>query len=255
MNLKLGKLPPKHNPKTLMFSKFIKADALPIPPERAFWEYKIPDGAWGMDGNDEVGDCTCAAIAHMLMNWTAHTGQIVVPTTPQVLQVYSDITGYDPSQTDANGVNPTDSGAAITDVLDYWKTKGIAGHKIDGWVSIDPTNIEHIKLAIYLFGGIDGGLNLPQSAMDQFNADENWDLVTDDGGIIGGHSVPGFGYGSQGKTGLTWAKRQPMSWAFVQKYYDEFYSVLSLDWLNSSKVAPNHLDITALTNALKAISD
>ena len=155
--------------------------------------------AWPMDGNDVIGDCTVAAIAHMVMLWTATTGVMVKPTRDQVVAVYSAITGYDP----VTGAN--DNGAAITDVLEYWRTKGIAGHKIDGWAQVDQTNLQEIKQAIYLFGGVNPGLQLPQSAMDQSKNGQPWTVLKRDGGILGGHSVPAFDYTADGGTAATWA--------------------------------------------------
>jgi len=253
MQYKLGKHPPKHNAKTLMFSRYLKATAPPVPPTKAFWEYKIPEATWGMMANDTVVDCTCAAIAHMLMNWTAHTGKIVVPTVDQVLAAYSAITGYDPSQTQSDGSNPTDQGAAITDVLAYWQSTGLAGHKIDGWVQIDPANLQAVQQAVYLLGGLDIGIQLPNSAVDQNSAGQAWEVIPDDGGIAGGHSIVNFGYGRGGTTAITWGMRQPMSWAWFQKYCDEAYAVVSLDWLDASGTAPSHLNVAQLRADLQAL--
>src|SRR5208282_2013127 len=55
-------------------------------------------GDWGMDGNDSVGDCTCADPAHRLMIWSAQgTGKLVMPTAAETLALYSAITGYNPA--------------------------------------------------------------------------------------------------------------------------------------------------------------
>ena len=256
MTYKLGKLPPKFNKKTLSFAKYLKADAPPPPPSKLYREYKIPAGAWGMYANDTVGDCTCAAVAHMLMLVTAHTGNLVTPATADILVAYSAITGYDPTQTDVNGNNPTDNGAAITDVLAYWQNTGIAGHRILGWAQIDQTNLEAVEQAIYLFGAVDIGVNLPTSAMEQTNDGKAWDVVADDGGIEGGHSIPNFGYGAVGTNCVTWAMRQEMTWPWFSKYCDEAYAVITQDWINSATgLAPNSLNLSALQtdlNALKA---
>ncbi len=247
LNKKLGKLAPKPNSKTLKFSKYLKADALPAPPTKVFWEYKIPAPTWGMFGNDTVGDCTCAAMAHMLMNWTAHTGSIVIPTDADVLKAYSAISGYDP----VSGAN--DNGAAMTDVLAYWQSTGLAGHKIDGWVQIDHTNYKQVQQAIYLFGGLDIGVQFPNSAMDQTNAGKTWDVLPNDGGIDGGHCVCNFGYGAAGTTAVTWGQLQPMTWKWWKAYVDEAYAVVSLNWLDASGIAPSHLDVATLRADLQAL--
>jgi hypothetical protein len=246
MGLKLGRLPRKFHPKTLLFHKYALADA-PPPPEKTYWEYKIPDDAWQMFGNDSIGDCTCACIAHMLMLVTAHTGTVVIPEESDVIAAYSAVSGYDPN----TGAN--DNGAAITDVLNYWQTNGLAGHKILGWAEIDPTNAMHVNQAVYIFGGIDTGMNFPAEAMTQFNANQPWETGGDDT-LDGGHSVPIFGYGSEGKTCVTWARRQQLSNDFYSSFFDEIYAVVTTDWLNNADgLAPNQLDLDALTADLEAI--
>jgi hypothetical protein len=252
MTRKFGKLAPKWNRKTLRLSDYIPG-GLPAAPEKVFREYKIPPAAWGMMRNDQIGDCTCAAIAHMVMLFTAHTGALITPTDDQVVGVYSAVTGYDPAQTDDQGNNPTDQGAAITDILNYWQTTGIAGHKILGWAKIALTAAA-VREAMYLFGAVDIGFNVPQSALDQTDAGQAWAVVADDGGIQGGHSVPLFGYGDAGFDCTTWGANQKLTTGFAAAYMDEAYVVLTDDWLNAtSGLAPNMLDLAALEADLAAV--
>lgn len=255
---KLGKLAPKPNLKTIPFHKFLATDAPPPPPEKVYWEYKLPVNNLRMLGNDTVGDCTCACVGHMIMNMTAHTGSILIPTDEEILAFYSAITGYDPSQTDSQGNNPTDTGAAITDVLARWQSDGITiggqVHKILGWMQFDHTNREQMAQVIYLFGAADCGVVLPNSAMDQFNAGQDWDVVADDGGEDGGHCIPAFGQGGAGVTFITWAKLQAARNAWPTKYLDEAYGVIAPDWFDTTDVAPNHFDKDALWAYLKELA-
>lgn len=253
--MKLGKLSPKVHPSTLRLAKYLpklqpSADfgvSLPIPPAKSYWEYKVPESQWGDMGNTDVGDCTCAAISHMLMNATAHTGQMVVPALRDVLEFYSAVSGYDPS-------NPaTDQGAAITDVLARWQSVGLSGHKILAWAAIDPTNRTQVMQGNYIFGGVDMGFNVPQYAMEQVAAMMPWTIMQGDSNIIGGHSVPLFGYGSKGATCVTWGKLQQMSWDFFSAYCDEAYIVITEDWLRSG-VTPSGFDMDALKADLDALS-
>jgi hypothetical protein len=253
--MKLGKLAPKHNDKTLLFSKYLKADAPPPPPKKVWREYKIPADAWQMFANDTVGDCTCAAIAHMLMLVTAHTGKLVTPQLSDVLYAYSAITGYDASQTDASGNNPTDNGAAITDVLAYWQQTGLAGHKILAWAQIDYQNVLTRHQGIYIFGANDIGVQLPAIAQQQFADGQTWDVVPDDGGIAGGHCIVEAGYGKQGSDVVTWGNgQQKATNAWSAKYVDEAYVVITQDWINvASGLAPNLLNLDALVLDLQAL--
>jgi hypothetical protein len=250
--MKLGKLPPKRNPKTLKFSSFLKPDAPPPPPAKVYREYKI--AAWNMFANDTVGDCTCAAVAHILMLMTSHTGKVVIPDVSDVLDFYSAVTGYDPKQTDAIGNNPTDTGAAITDVLARWQSDGLAGHKIEGWAKIDHKNLLHRQQGIYIFGANDIGVELPTNAMDQFNDLRDWDVAHDGGEIDGGHCIVETGYGSKGTNFVTWGANQKATNAWSDKYVDEAYVVITKDWLNNADgLAPNSMNLDALVTALKEV--
>jgi hypothetical protein len=248
MALKLGRLAPKPHLKTLLLSRYLLPD-LPPAPEKVYREYKVPADTWGMYGNDSIGDCTCASKAHTMMMMTAHTGKMFVPDPADIIAAYSAISGYDP----ATGAN--DNGCAMTDVLAYWQTTGIAGHKILAWAAVDPSNVDMIHQAIYIFGAVDVGVNLPQSAMDQFQAGQPWDVVADDGGILGGHDVPYYGYGSEGETCVTWAKTQQSGRPWGAKYIEEAYVVITEDWLNQADgLAPNSLNLDALKQDLKVVA-
>ena len=239
---KLGRLPRKENPRTLKLSKYLKLDAAP---SKVYWEYKNND--WPMMANDSIGDCTCACAGHMIQNWTAHTYGMATPSDQDIIAAYSAITGYNPNDPS------TDQGAAISDVLNYWQQTGIAGHKILAWAEIDVTNIASVKLATFLFGGIDCGFNVPESAMNQFDAGQAWTPVPDSP-IEGGHSVPILGFGSEGATCITWAKRQPLTWDFFIQYFDEAYAVVTSDFLTSAQKSPiAGLDLATLEADLQAL--
>lgn len=233
--MKCNALPPKSNPKTLQLSKYAGASLAPAP-TKVYWEYKVPAALWGMDGNDTVGDCTCAAIAHMVACATAHTGDLFVPSQADCLKVYSAVTGYDP----ATGAN--DNGAVITDILAYWQTTGIAGHKISAWAALD-NSADEIKQGIWLFGGVDIGITVYQSMQRQFSQGQPWDDPS--GMVVGGHSIPLFGYGRAGTTGLTWAALQQIGWDTLSRIMTEAYVVITPDWLAQGK-APNGFDLATL---------
>jgi hypothetical protein len=250
MRYKLGKLGPKWNEKTLLLSDYLKTSAPPPPPSKAFYEYKIPAKGWGLMMNATYGCCTCAGPAHEIMCRTAHTGTLVTPTDADVLAMYGTICpGFNPA-TDAN-----DNGAAITDALNYMLTTGLAGHKIDGWAAIGngSANIETVKQGIYLFGSVNIGVQLPNSAMDQTNAGQAWTILDDDGGIDGGHCVVLMGYGAEGATCVTWGQLQQMSWDWFSRYCDEAYCEIAMDWVKANGEAVNSLDYQTLQQDLEAI--
>src|SRR5260221_6384035 len=124
--MKLGKLAPKRSLKTLALGNYLSSGKLPVPPVFNAWENSL-QAPWQVLKNDVLGDCTCAAVGHMIMNWTSNTGSLVTPTDDQIVKAYSAVSGYVPSN------ESTDNGAVELDVLNYWKSTGIAGHKILGF--------------------------------------------------------------------------------------------------------------------------
>jgi hypothetical protein len=237
---KLGKLAPKKHKLTLRFEDFRTPVDPNIPPPKRAWEYVIADDKWGMYGNNVKGDCTLAAKAHIIMCITANAGALVVPDPAEIVGIYDQL-------------SPDDTGLAMTDVYDYWLKNPIAGQKLAGWVQIDQTNDQHFDECVNLFGACDTGIQLPQSAIDEFNAGQNWEFVNPTGGIAGGHDVPYLGFGRLGKTCITWSRRQPCGNAFVQNFCDEAYAPFLESWFDTAGAAPNGFNRDALWNALQAL--
>lgn len=234
--------------------------ALGAPPATSTdWAAKVTgymttaDGSWGMFANDTIGDCTCADCGHQLMVWTANTGGIVKPTDQDIINLYSAITGYNPN--DPNN----DQGAAIEDVCAYMKTTGLLGHKLDNYAACDPANIDSVRWAVQLFGTVKIGINLPDSAEDQFEASKPWDVVAG-AKIEGGHDVcivkyVGLSTGQPLWYVVTWGKLQPMTQAFFAKYCDQVDVPLSADWVRQNNTAPSGFDLQALQTDLATVSE
>ena len=64
---------------------------------------------------------------------------------------------------------------------------------------------------------------LPDSAMVQFEAREPWEVTRERPGNP--HYVYVSGYTSLGPVCVTWGCKQQMSWAFVEAYSDEAYTI------------------------------
>jgi hypothetical protein len=250
-NMKLGKHTPRHDPRTLQFANYLRPAELPTPPSNVDYATAVTQ-AWGMMDNDSIGDCTCAAAGHLIMEWNANAGRSVTPSDHDIVAAYAEITGYDP----ATGAN--DNGAVETDVLNHWRQSGIAGHKIMAYVALEPQNLEHVRDAVDLFLGCYIGLALPVSAQQQ----DVWSVppggAHGDGapGSWGGHAVPVVAYDTHGLTVITWGQPKVMTWQFWTVYCDEGYAVLSEDFLTagpSGPVAPNGFDLQALEKDLEAV--
>lgn len=241
----LGKHSPRLDARTLKFASYL-APALPPAPPVIDWGQIVSGNNWRMMANDSVGDCTCAAAGHLEMMWTGYGKKSFVPSDAQILAAYSAITGYSPN-------NPnSDNGANVLDVLNYWRKSGIAGRKIVAYVAVDHTNREHLRLAVDMFGGCYIGVQLPQSAMDDFNADKPWKRLT--GKILGGHAIVVVGYDANTVSLVTWGKEIKASWPWFEKYCDEAFVILSKDWAGKNP-APSSFNFAQLVADLVTLKN
>jgi hypothetical protein len=202
---------------------------------------------WGVMGNDDVGDCTIADCGHSLMLRTANNGQIVVPTTQQILDLYSNLSGWSPS-------NPSsDNGLDESTVCAYMVSTGLLGHKADATGSVDPWNFDHLKWCIQLFGSCRIGLNFPAYAVDLFDAGKVWDISTTGDQSTDGHDVPLVDYRNGYFTCVSWGKLQMMTPAFLNHYIEEAHSELYFDWIKSQGEAPSGFSLIDLTAKLQQV--
>jgi hypothetical protein len=250
VTLRLGKLPPRVDPRTLQMAKYLVSSGgpLPAPPARRTWS-QAASPAWGMMKNDELGDCTCAAAGHAIQVFSANAEAEITPTDDQILAAYEGACGYVPGQPD------TDRGGVELDVLSYWQKTGIAGVQIEAFAACEPGNHTHVKAAIDLFGGCYIGLALPASAQRQVGS--VWSVVAGpsaEPGSWGGHAVFVPDYDRHGLTCITWGQPQRMTWGFWRKYTDEAYALLCPDLWAPNGVAPSGFDIAALRADLALVA-
>lgn len=253
--VKLGKLPPRHDPRTLKLAAYTAA--LPPPPPSCDLTGKIT--SLGMMLNDTLGDCTCAAIGHMIQAWTAEAGGQVILPDSAILSAYETFCGYDPA-------NPaTDQGGVELDCLNSWRQTGVAGHKISAYAALQRkpggligkiagSSWRHgVMNAVYYFGGAYIGVALPNTAQDQ----PSWQLVskTGDGepGSWGGHAIPIVAYDAEGVTVITWGALLKASWDFIDAYCDEAYAALAPEIVGAGR-SPEGFDITQLEADLNSVT-
>ena len=245
MNRCLGKLARREDPRNLKFARYLVTNALPPAPAERDWSSAAAPN-FGMMANDTLGDCTCAAAGHLIQAWTANHGAEVTPTDLEIVAAYSAITGYMP------GVPSTDQGAVELDVLNHWRTDGIAGNKIGAYAWVDPANKTLVESAINLCGGVYCGLALPISAQSQ----TVWDVTTGPDAIPGswgGHAVAVIGYNATGVVLVTWGAIKIATWSWWAAYCDEAYAILDDDWVSGAVAAPNGFDLAALQADLAAL--
>lgn len=250
--LKLGLKPFTPSPLDLPFSKYRTAAPLPKPPIPFGHADVFPADGWLMLGNDRFGDCAFAGPAHQIMGWNKIRGVDVPFNDACVLQCYGECTGFDP----ATGAN--DNGTDMHDLADYWVKTGILDangkrHFIAGYVFASPGNLQQLAEAAYLFDSVGFGFSVPQSAMDQFQAGQVWDVVEDDGGIVGGHYVPVMGEELASFDLITWAAKHGMTPAFVQKYCTAVLVPITQENLINGK-SPEGFDYATLQSDLQQLA-
>jgi len=244
---KLGRLKP-HDPAThprLRLGNYLTA----YPAAPALVDYISAVNAWPMYGNDTIGDCTVAAAGHMIQAWTRYgQGATVTISEADVIAAYSAVSGYVP------GRPSTDQGAVMQDVLSYWRKTGIGGHKILGYAEVDLRNAAELKAAMDLFGHVYLGINCPDTALDQFDDGQPWD-VESGAEIEGGHAID-WGYAETGANHevITWGAVEEMTPAFLAKYGEEAWVVLSQEWINAAGSNPEGLNVAALNADFTAMT-
>jgi hypothetical protein len=132
----------------------------------------------------------------------------------------------------------------------------MAGHKILAFAQVDHTSPAEMEAAAALFGEVLLAINFPNSAMTQFNAGKPWDVVKNDGGIEGGHAICSARYDAAAKqwTVITWAKEQPVTFAFLAKYLDEAWVAVSPEWVAANGKTPSGLDLAGLGEAFASLT-
>jgi hypothetical protein len=147
--------------------------------------------------------------------------------------------------------------------------KGFAdGSKILGWVSLDPLDRNMIKTAIYLFGNVWIGLQLPNSWVS------NWPIgpaagAAYDGFVWSGtgeatnldHAIDAHGYDAAGLKISNWGSIGSMTWAAFEYYVGptgvagEAYTFITQDHIKRGQaLSPTGFDWGALMAHFNSIN-
>ncbi len=218
LSLRFGKKPPIKDYRTFLFSSYLKDD-VPNPPEsydattRVYQNLNIVDPRYlfPMNGNNEIGDCTIAGMAHGDTVWSGLVGNLSIYPEELVRKIYFSLTGGD------------DTGLAMLSVLQYFRKNTVRGERIYAFMSLNPHNHTHIKQAIVLFGGLFVGFQVQEDCMKDFLAGKAWTP----GKLINfGHAVFITGYNKQELNILTWGNTHRGTWDWWDECIDEAYVVL-----------------------------
>jgi hypothetical protein len=220
-NYRFGKHPPKVDYRTLRLGPYLTSKLAPPPASfnvltQVYQKLGTndPTALFPMDGNDSLGDCTIAAVAHAITTYRGLVGKKQIMAKQAVVKLYFHLSGGQ------------DTGLNELDVLNYWRKNAVSGEKILAFVKIDPKNHAHIEQAIQLFGGVYIGFQVQQNCVQEFDARQPWTPgpLTNDG-----HAVFAVAYDQNGVTVLTWGNTQQATWGWWDECVDEAYAILPPD--------------------------
>ena len=257
-----GRRIPTQPPLTqLHFGDFV-SPSLPPPPPRVYWDQRNVAGVSDAYRNDEIGDCGYAGWMHLWDIWNPTTKA----TSDDVLWLYKACEpAFDEKRALAGDPN-ADPGADLESVLRFVQDKGAfpdGRGRIAAWIRVDPTNWQHVKQAIWLFGGVYAGACMPDAWPDNFTGQSGftWDLAGHHN-PDNAHCIPLSGYAEDiGAVCMTWGKLGTITPRAIANYFasaqgGEMYAPVSLDWPDRVTLkAPSGFDIAGLESALKGFSN
>jgi hypothetical protein len=169
----------------------------------------------------------------------------------QVLSDYSAATGFDPRDPS------TDRGTDMEEAAAYRRKVGILDkqgvrHKVGAYLGVTPGDFKKHKVGARLFGAAEIGFVFPDSAMDQFNRGEPWDVVSNQSPTEG-HDVPIVGFTGDMIWVVTWGRLQAMTRRFLEKYNDESVAYVSREMMRKSGTSPEGVRIRQLEADLKGL--
>jgi hypothetical protein len=240
MALRYGRKPPVDKPR-LKLASFLKAGVIPDHP--ATVDYGAAIDSWQMLGNDRYGDCVAVTWANSRYLTTTYLAErATYPTLSQVLAFYKTQNPGFPSQ---------DDGMVIQLALEsLQKQGGPDGVKAIAFAEVDHTNIDEIRAAVAIFGGIWYGVDVTDTNEHEF-PDRPWDYDPA-GHVVGGHAIVGLGYDPNLRF-ITWAEETEFTDAFVQHQLEEAWVVVWPEHLGTRQFEQG-IDVTKLATDFKALT-
>lgn len=200
----------------------------------------------GALGNDEVGCCVRASIAHLInhVRMANHTGPII--TRDEVLASYRERTGWDPE------IDATDQGEYLVDVIKEWKRDGIFHTHIIAFVELDPNDRDQIAFACSSLGGVLFGFGLPKSIQDQgdtWQTDPDSNTEVDKPWSLGGHAILCTDSSPYLDTGMTWGNYQCWTDQWRCRYASQAHAVVLEECADKLRSPLSGLDLDGLMRA------
>ena len=218
----------------MRMSRYMKG--LPTPPTECDYSKEAAKSLHDVYLNDELGICVVSGGYHILGVLTGNAGQEVIPTREQLVKDYGNIGGYIP------GRPSTDNGCDMQTALNWWLKKGWQdGTKIEGWISVDPTNLQEVRFACYTFEHLFIAAGIPDAWFNVNGDGFVWDQGRSNN--FNGHAVINAGYNSEGFITDTWGCLGLLTNAAMQNNIEEAYVLIDDAMLiKGQQHAPNGLD-------------
>lgn len=247
-DLKLGKLAPTR-PYGLRDLATYSNGPLPTPPSSV----AVPDVShWGMFANGPdpscsvpgapFGDCVIAGAAHVIEASNVEVQRLdAIPTSDQVAEQYLSITGGQ------------DVGCNESDVLARWRKSGLfGGNRISAYCPVETSQLAHVQASVAFYGACFLGVQVPESAQEQFGENRPWTVVPGSP-IMGGHCIVIVGYDPHCLYAVTWGGIAPITWPWFSAYCDESWAIITEEVAEAGH-GPTGLNLAALQHDLDAIS-
>lgn len=231
---------------------------IPVAPAAISYVKGIP--SIGMLGNDRWGCCAFAAAAHLIQVWQWNaSGAMPAIDTPQVLQGYSEVTGFN-QNAGPPGSNPTDQGTILQDMLAWWLKTGFpladgSRHKILAYFELDPRHPADLDLATAEGGGILLGINVPAYLEQREAPGSVWDVETANAGIVGGHAIASAAYAVNREAESWGSTDYEMTPSFVANEVGEVYAIISPEFVESSGKTPYGIPLATWEEQMAAIRE
>ena len=267
MELKLGKLKPVIDHRTIPLRAVLKAELLPELP-LIYDNHEVHDIVDNfMYANNEHGCCVISSRGHHTLVFEGfEQGEQIEITDQEIKDEYFEQTGG------------PDRGLVLLTSIKDWRNDGwpVGGrnYTIYAFASVDWPDHDEVKHCIHLLGGVNLGMKIYQADLDQFNAGEGWHLTDNNGSFKGRHGVYGFkyrdmnngeewvkypesskvvSYSQDGVWVMTWGRKQFMTWDFFDARIDEAYGIV--DNKNKWMQDTSPVDVVKFEGYLKKITE
>jgi hypothetical protein len=226
---------------TTTLSDYIKKPPYTTP--RSF-DYSNKVNNYPMALNDTYGDCTIAGVIHMLQLAYAEIGEVFdYPGDEAVKNEYFKLSGG------------ADNGLVEHDVLQAWMKDGLFGTRISAYAPVNIKNHNEMAAAIYLFGSVYLGVEMPPNAETQFETHQPWHINGTPEQPAGGHCVVATGCNRFGLDIITWGATESMTWQWWDTYASEAWVVIPEAFVELDHGPIWNVNINALQEDLKNLDN